>query len=81
MAIIPYVGGLSIQLIGFRFGKSCTELVKHMALNGGYPLRGMFVNSIDWWRFGKSCTELVKHMALNGGYPLRGMFVNSIDWF
>jgi len=49
MAVIPYVGGLSIQLMGFRFGKSCTELVKHMALNGGYPLRGMFVNSIDWF--------------------------------
>jgi len=31
MVVIPYVGGLSI------LGKSCTELVKHMALNGGYP--------------------------------------------
>jgi len=36
----PYVGGLSIQLMGFSFGKSCTKLINDMALNCGYPYVG-----------------------------------------
>ena len=40
MVVIPYVGCLSIQLMGFSFGKSCTKLINDMALNCGYPYVG-----------------------------------------
>jgi hypothetical protein len=38
-------------------------LIKQMAHNCGYPLRGGF--SIQLTGFGKSCTKLVNHMAHN----------------
>jgi hypothetical protein len=66
------VGGLSFHLTGFGFGKSCTKLVNHLALNCGYPYVGGLSFHLMGFGFGKSCTELINHMALNCGYPYVG---------